>query len=179
MRARTIAFWLLFAVTMALYAVMVLWSLPVIAKAAAGLMPFDLRPGGYGFDQAQAFLTALPDDGKAFYLNVQQRFDLFYPALLAATLFFAIGLLAPARWGAWRWVLALTALPGAVFDYLENHAVAGMLQAGAGGVTPEIVAAASRWTVLKSQSTAIAMVILLALLLMWAGNKLRARARRA
>ncbi len=47
------------------------------------------------------------------------------------------------------------------------------------GITPEIVAAASRWTVLKSQSTTIAMVILLALLLMWAGSKLRARGRRA
>ena len=177
MARRTIAFWLLLVATLAVYGTMLVWSLPVVAQAAGGLTPFDMRPGGYTFDDAKAFLTALTPDGAAFYRDVQQRLDLFYPGLLAATLFFAIGWLTPARWGVWRWLLALTAIPGAAFDYLENHAVAGMLALGAGGITPEIVATASRWTVLKSEATTVAMAILLILLLVWAGQKLHARRR--
>ena len=57
----------------------------------------------------------------------QQRLDIAYPALLAATLVMAILLLSPAGLGRWRWLLAATALPGMVFDYLENASVAAML----------------------------------------------------
>ena len=173
------AFWLLCAATLVVYAAMLVWSLPTVSAAAGGLRSFDLRPGGYSFGEAQAFLTALTPDGKAFYLNVQQRLDLAFPALEAATLFFAILMLTPARWGIWRQILPLTAIPGAVFDYLENHAVASMLAAGPDGLTPEMVTAASRWTVFKSQSITVAMVIVLALLLLWAGQRLRRRADRA
>ncbi len=136
MARRTVAFWILFAITAALYIVMIAWSLPEVSKAAGGLAPFDIRPHGYSLEEAKAFVAALSPDGKAFYLDVQERLDLFYPALLSATLFFAIYLLVPAGWGAWRWVLALAAIPSAVFDYLENHAVAAMLGLGADALTP-------------------------------------------
>jgi len=160
MKAASVGFWILFVVTLVVYGVMVLWSLPRIAGAAGGLAPFDMRPTGYGFDEAKAFLAALSPDGSVFYLGVQEKLDSVYPALLAATLFFAIAALAPARLGIWRWVLALIAVPGAVFDYLENAAVSAMLAAGADGLTPAIVASADRWTVLKSAFTAVAMVTL-------------------
>ena len=176
---RNTTFWLLVAATLAVYAAMLAWSLPTVARAAGGVTPFDLRPGGYSFEEARAFLAALTPDGKAFYLEVQQRLDLAFPALAGATLFFAIARLAPRGWGVWRWLLALTALPGAAFDYLENHAVASMLALGSVGITPDIVATASRWTVLKSQSITAAMVIMLALLLVWAAQRLRRRANRA
>ena len=169
---KTMAFWLLFGVTTAVYAVMVAWTLPRIAAAAGGATPFDLRPGGYSFEEASAFLAALTPAGRSFYLDVQQSFDLVYPALLSATLFFAIWLLVPPRWGAWRWILALIAVPPAVFDYLENLAVANLLKLTPGAVTPEIVGVASQWTVLKSQSTTVVIIIVLALLILWAGAKL-------
>lgn len=177
MSNRYIAFWILFGVTLAVYATMLVWSLPVVSNAAGGAAPFDMRPAGYTFEDTKAFLAALSADGRAFYLDVQQRLDLFYPALLAATLFFAIVLLAPAGRGVWRWVLAATAIPGAVFDYLENHQVAAMLALGPDAVTPEMAATASRWTVLKSGFSTIAMVILLVLLATWAAKKLLARFR--
>jgi hypothetical protein len=175
MSARQIAFWVLFAVTLGVYLVMVAWSLPAVSDAAVGLAPFDMRPGGYSFDEAKAFLSALSPEGADFYRNVQQRFDLFYPALSAATLFFAIAVLAPKSWGVWRWVAALTAVPGAVGDYLENHAVAGMLALGADGITPGVVARASMWTLVKSSFTTLAMAILLLLLILSGVRKLRVR----
>jgi hypothetical protein len=174
MSRRTVAFWILFAITAALYIVMIAWSLPEVSKAAGGLAPFDIRPHGYSFEEAKAFVAALSPDGKAFYLDVQERLDLFYPALLSATLFFAIYLLVPAGWGAWRWVLALAAIPSAVFDYLENHAVAAMLGLGADALTPDIVATADRWTELKGAFSALAMVIVLILLLIWAWTRVAA-----
>ena len=159
-----LAFWLLFAVTLAVYATMLAWTLPAISATAGGLAPFDMRPSGYTFEEAKAFLTALSPAGTALYRNVQHRLDAAYPALLAATLFFAIAALSPRRWGGWRWVLALVAIPAALFDYLENAAVAGMLLAGADGLTSEMVATASRWTVWKSTASTIAMILLLVLL---------------
>jgi hypothetical protein len=164
MKAGAVAFWILFAATVVVYGVMVLWSLPRIAAAAGGLAPFDMQPTGYSFDEAKAFLAALSPDGNAFYRGVQEKLDAVYPALLAAMLFFAIGALAPARLGIWRWVLALIAIPGSVFDYLENAAVSAMLTAGADGLTPAAVEAADRWTVLKSAFTAVAMITLVLLL---------------
>ncbi len=144
---------------------MVLWSLPIIAAAAGGLVPFDMRPSGYGFAEAKAFLAALSPDGVAFYRDVQHWLDTLYPALLGATLFFAIAALAPARIGRWRWVLAILAVPGTVFDWLENAAVSAMLAAGPDAVTPGMVAAASRWTVLKSGFTTFAMALVVVLLI--------------
>jgi hypothetical protein len=55
------------------------------------------------------------------------------------------------------------ALPGAVFDYLENASVSAMLRRGAADVTPELVARANLWTLLKSAFSTIAMIVLLVL----------------
>jgi hypothetical protein len=156
-------FWLVFAATVAVYSLMAAWSLPRIAADAGGLLPFDLRPLGYSLEEAKAFLAALSEEGRAFYRDVQHLLDLAYPALLAATLALATLLLAPASWGSVRWLLAALALPGMVFDYCENRAVAGMLDAGVDGLTKEMVGAASRWTLLKSVFTAVSMGIVLLL----------------
>jgi hypothetical protein len=175
MSGRQIAFSILLIATLAVYATMLVWSLPVVSRAAEGLAPFDMRPGGYSFAEAQAFLSALTPDGAGFYRDVQQTLDTFYPALLAATLFFAIAGLAPAGIGGWRWLLALFAIPGSAFDYLENAAVARMLAAGPDGLTPELVESASRWTLLKSWFTTIAFALLAVLVI----RRALARFRRA
>lgn len=177
MKARRIAFWILFAVTMAVYGTMVLWSLPRISSAAGGLAPFDMRPTGYTFIEAQAFLNALQPEAVEFYLNVQERLDFAYPALLAITLFFAIAALLPRRLGAWLWLIALVAIPGSIFDYFENAAVSAILVAGHDGLTLQLVETASRWTVLKSGFSTVAMVTLLVLAVVRVSGKLRSRFR--
>lgn len=104
---RKLAFWALFAVTMGVYGTMLPWSLPAVSAAAGGLMPFDMRPGGYDAGEARAFLAVLPPDGVVFYRDVQHRLDIAYSALLAATLFFAIAALMPRRFSAWCRIVAL------------------------------------------------------------------------
>ena len=78
MSRRMIAFWLLFAATLSVYIVIVGWAIPMIAAEADGLTPFDMRPYGYSFDEARAFLSALTPRGVEIYLGPQQRLDTFY-----------------------------------------------------------------------------------------------------
>lgn len=154
-------YWLLVAAMLANYAVMVAWSLPALQEMAGGLPAFDLRPGGYTFDEARTFLGKIGANGRTFYLGTQQWLDTLYPALLGAVLVIALLALAPARV---KWLLAASAAAGAVFDYLENNAVAAMLRAGPDSLARDVVDAASRWTVLKSATSALAMTGLLIML---------------
>jgi hypothetical protein len=164
MNRNQLAYWALFVVTMAVYLAMVLWTLPTIAAGAKGLMPFDLRPGGYGLADAQDFITALSPKGLELYLGPQHWLDLAYPGLLALVL--GIGLWVLLR--DWHPVLQLIAVGlaglGMLFDYLENARVGAMLQGGPAALTESIVAAASQATQLKSGFTGVAMVLILALL---------------
>lgn len=161
-RARA-AYWGLIGLTLAVYGTMLVWSLPQLVAAAGGLVPFDLRPGGYDAAAARALIAALGDEGRAYYLNVQQGLDTAYPALMALS--FGLTFRRIARgWLAW----GLAGLSGvaAAFDYLENLSVRAMLLAGPDGVTDAMALVASRYTVLKSVTVAgvsVALVILLAL----------------
>jgi hypothetical protein len=171
-----LAYATLFAVTLAVYLVMVIWSLPRIAAEAGGLLAFDLRPTGYGLQDAQAFLSALSPRGNSFYLGVQHRLDLAYPGLLALTL--AIGFWHLSR-GAPTFLrigLLVPAILSALFDYLENARVAGLLNSAAAGVNAEMVDAASLATVLKSLFGTIAIVSILGALALrgwrrWRGGR--------
>ncbi len=158
-----IGYWVLFAVTMALYGIIIGWSLPSISAAAGGLAPFDLRPGGYTLTEATAFIGALPPDGAAFYNGTQHLLDTPFPALMSLTLFFAVAWLSKST-GRWRWLLATPALLIAPFDWAENYLVTQMLNAGPDGLTQPLVDGASLFTRLKSSLTTVVMVVLLVLL---------------
>lgn len=170
-RAR-IAYWALFAVTLAVYAAMAGGTLPAIARDAAGLTAFDMRPAGYTPAEARAFLTALGDEGRALYLGPQHLLDLIYPALLAAVLIGALWVLLPPLW--LRGSLILAALAGMAADYTENARVAAML-VHTGPVPDAMVAAASRASQTKSMLTSVAMLAIVAGLLRAAWIKWRAR----
>ncbi len=160
-------FWFCCAAAVAVYAVMVLWSLPLISAEAGGLMPFDMRPMGYDLGEARAFLDALSPAGRDFYLQTQHRLDTVYPPLLALTLGLGLWIMSP--WpSAWvKLLLAFLAVPGMVFDLAENRFVADLLQMPAAAVDSEPVMMASAATALKSVFTTIAMSVLLILTVIW------------
>lgn len=175
MTGRDRLFWFIVAVTLAVYCVMIFWSIPKISAQAGGMAVFDLRPGGYSFEEAKTFIAALSPEGAAFYANVQHRLDTAYPALLALTLGWSILRLTPASWVLWRWLLAATALPGMAFDYWENLNVSEMLRLGANGITPRMVEAASLHSQAKAAASSISMTILLVLLSIWVYRHFRRR----
>jgi hypothetical protein len=171
-----VLFWTCFTAAMAIYIAMILWSLPVITEAAGGLAPFDMRPFGYTLADAQAFLAAIDPETVKFYRNVQLTLDIFYPALITISLVLGIYLLLPARFGAWRWVIAALPLPIALFDYLENNLIGVMLASRPEIVSADLVSAASRWTMLKSSFTTASMLLLVALSLWWLVLRIQRRA---
>lgn len=175
-RALIVAFWIVFALSMAIYVTMLVWTLPAITDAASGLAPFDLRPGGYSFEEAKALLTALAPEGLALYRGPQKLLDLAYPATLTLSVGLALFVLAPVSWGRWRLALAALAIPGSVFDYLENNLVQLLLFLGPSNITPEFVAKASTYTLAKSVFTTIALTALLVMLAWWLWRKIRSRA---
>lgn len=117
-------FWLIFAISGVIYAAMMFWTMPALIAAADGLMPFDMRPGGYDVAEARAYLAALSDAGRAVYLGPQHTLDLIYPATLATALVLGLRLVLPRRFAI---PLAVIAILGAVLDYTENQLVARML----------------------------------------------------
>ena len=172
MKPTGIATWTALAVAACLYATMTLWTLPEIAQAAGGLPPFDMRPGGYDFDEAQAFLSALSEKGRTLYLGPQQRLDLVFPAALALGLGLALYRLAPLN-RFWRLCLAAIPLAGMAFDYLENAAVRAMLLASPSALQPEQVETASRFTTAKAVFDSAAYALLLLFLVLWAVRRWR------
>lgn len=169
--------WGLLGLALAIYLVMALWSMPYIVAEAGGLMPFDMRPTGYDTEQAVAFLGAISDAGRAFYLDTQHVLDLFYPGLMGAALFLAIVQLFAHKGAVMRYGLAVTALIGAGFDYLENARVAAMLRAVVADVEAAEIAAASQATMLKSGFDTVAMVAaLVGVVLYWLRKRREKRA---
>ncbi|MDF1804264.1 hypothetical protein [Thalassovita sp.] len=155
-------FWITFAAAMGLYVLMSVWSAPFLSQEAAGQRMFDMRPMGYSYDAAVSFLRALSGPGRDFYLGVQHRLDLVYPALLGLSFVAAFlwALTSRLRWG-----LVGVAIVGAVADYAENFHVARMLRAGVDGLTPQMVATASLFTQVKSIAVTICFMALIGLAL--------------
>jgi hypothetical protein len=124
------------AVSIGILLVMVLGTLPHLQQMAGGLTPFDLRPNGYTAEEAQALLAALGTAGRDFYLNVQLRIDLIYPAShfvsRAALLWWLTkpGRIARAPIALpLRAVLLMVPFVVMIADYAENQGIAAMLHA--------------------------------------------------
>lgn len=164
-----LAFWFLAGATLVVYLFLVLVFGPRIHAATGGLPVFDLRLGGYTLEEARAFLAALTPEAAQIYLGPVGWLDTLFPGLFAATLYCAlVVLLRPRLGGNARFVAALAAVP-AIFDWLENAAVAAMVKAGPDGVTEQMAASASRWTVLKwwTELPLIAVTLVLAVIAGW------------
>lgn len=157
-------FWFSFAAATALYLAMVFVTIPALTGMAGGLLPFDMRPGGYDLQAVQTYLAALGDEGRAYYLGVQQWLDLVFPGLMGLALILGGFLMMRSPW---LWVFVAVVLVAKSADYLENAAVAGMLEADA--LTADMVAEASRWTLVKTVGDTLAYVVFLlaAALALW------------
>lgn len=151
-------FWACLVISLALLAVMSLWSFPYIASEASGLKPYDLRLFGYSVAQGQGFLTALSDEGRQFYLTVQHRLDFAFPVFLTASLMLAAALLFRAMAARGLQILALMYLSA---DFLENRTVAAILRM-ADGHDAAMFEMARLWTLAKFILLAVLLLCLAA-----------------
>lgn len=162
--------WGLFALAGAVQVLNLATTVPQLLDEAGGMVPFDLRPFGYSYAEAQTYLARLTEDGLALYLGPNQQLDLIAPLLLAAA--FVTG------FRAWlppvaSLALSLVAIAGAVANYAENAMVARLLTET---VTEGDVALASTLTQVKSLSLLLCLAALA--LLAWRAVSLRPAPRR-
>lgn len=68
-----------------LWAVMFIGPLAYLERLASGLMPFDIRPRGYSYAEARAFLEAIGQQGRRYYASPELVIDTFYPPLYAVS----------------------------------------------------------------------------------------------
>lgn len=157
-------YWLIVALTLAIYATMITRSLPYIAGQARGKLPFDMRSTGSTRAEAQAFLTALSDQGRLFFLTTQHRLDLIYPALRALVLTGAGRGLTQNGYRPIAFVIGFAAFLGAGANFTGNIRVAAMLRAAPEALDAALVESARFATLIKSATTTVAMVLVLGLL---------------
>jgi hypothetical protein len=68
-----------------LWAVMFFGPLPHLERLASGLTPFDIRPKGYSYAEARAFLEAIGSQGRRYYVSPELVIDTVYPPLYAVS----------------------------------------------------------------------------------------------
>jgi hypothetical protein len=66
-----------------LWAVMFFGTLAHLERLADGLTPFDIRPKGYSYTEARAFLEAIGEQGRRYYVSPELVIDTVYPPLYA------------------------------------------------------------------------------------------------
>jgi len=150
----------LFLAGASIYALMINVTLAHI-EAVSKQVPFDMRPFGYGPQEASRLLDALGEEGRIYYLTRQIPLDMFYPALLAMTLVASILFFARRPPGS-RLVRAgiACALGAALFDYAENLGIASMILRWP-DLSHGVVHATSAASIVKSGLTTAAVAIVL------------------
>lgn len=158
----------LFLLANAVYATMLLYSIPSLMAFSGGLKIMDMLPGGYDLLYVRSLFSALGEAGRNFYLTVQLPLDLVYPglfgisyALLLAYLLKKLGKL-QSRY----FYLVYLPLLGGFFDYLENIGILTLLTRYP-DLTNGLVQVTSFFTVSKSVISSLFFVSLFILLLIW------------
>lgn len=158
----------------AIYALMIKVTLAEIV-VLSGQTPFDMRPFGYGLQEARQLLDALGDEGRRYYLTRQIPLDTVYPALLAATMISVIGCLRlRVPYNKIMRDGVLCSIGAAFFDYVENLGVVGMILSWP-NLSHPIAYAASSASIAKSGMTVAAVSIVLCLAAIWLWSYMRSR----
>ncbi|MGN7764417.1 hypothetical protein [Paenibacillus sp. 22594] len=185
----TIKLWLLFLfMSQSIFIIMQSYSIPRISHEAGGLLIFDMNPLGYTYEYAHKFLSQLSEKGYKLYLHVQLPLDILFPVLNCLTGLSTFILLLRLH----RKVKPTSALPvyssfskaalslplaAMLFDYLENLVIFMMLSYKA-AVPVNLVYTASTFTIIKSMSTSIFYIVILAILLVNGVAWIRSRTRK-
>lgn len=165
---------ILFAFTMAVYAVMLSYSIPAVSAFAPELPLFDLSPSGYSFRYANELLNSLGADGRNLYLFTQLPIDFIYPGLFSITYSLMLVWLCGKLFNknSKIYYFALVPFLAGVFDYVENIYIIKMINS-----FPDLqvttVKMASLFTVLKSSFTMAFFVLLVVFFVMLLKQKYR------
>jgi len=162
---------LLFVLTMAVYLLMLLVTIPRVQSYVPDTALFDLSPTGYTHSQALTLLESLGHDGRNAYLFPQLALDFVYPGLFAICFSLMLIWVYSNRVRSDSKFLYLAMLPvlGGVSDYAENILIIRMITTFP-DVSNGLVSVASGFTLLKSAFSTASFLLLIigfAILLKW------------
>lgn len=153
---------ILFVLTMAVYLVMLSYSIPAVSAHTPELPIFDLSPLGYSFDYANELLVALGAEGRNLYLSTQLPLDFIYPGLFSITYSLLLVWLFGKTFSgnSKAYYFAFVPFLAGIFDYVENVFIIKMISS-----FPDLqvttVKVASTFTILKSSFTVFFFVLLI------------------
>ena len=142
---------LFFVPSLAVYLLMILYTIPNVESYSPGMKIFDLSPSGYTYDYAVQLLSTLGNDGRMVYLSRQLPLDFIYPGLFTISSFLMLAWLFLKSSDKSSRVFYLCYVPvfGGLSDYLENIQVLLMLL-DYPDITATQVTWSSAFTMLKS-----------------------------
>ena len=159
--------------SLALYFVMLFYTIPAVQAYTPEMKVFDLMPAGYSYDYAIELLSSLGEEGRDEYLYRQLPLDFIYPALfsISSSLLLAWLFLKRHEENSRIFYLCLVPIFAGIFDYLENVFIIVMIF-----TFPDVsrfhVAFASNVTIVKSGLTTMFFLLLLfAFVRLWTGAK--------
>jgi hypothetical protein len=142
-------------------------------QSVSGQVPFDMRPLGYGPQDAVALLEGLGAEGRNYYLSHQILLDTAYPALLALTLVSVM------RWfgksiPSHRFVRMgiVLSVGAALCDYSENLCIVAMILSWP-DLSASLVYVSSVATIAKSVLTTAAVMFAIWIGVLAATHRLR------
>ena len=159
--------------SLAVYFVMLFYTIPGVQSYAPEMKIFDLSPGGYSYDYSIKLLSSLGDEGRKKYLYTQLPLDFIYPVLFSISSFLLLAWLFSKRYDKSSRIFYFCFVPifAGIFDYLENIQIVLMILN-----YPEIsraqVALSSTATIVKSGLTTIFFLLLVfGFFKLWRGSK--------
>ena len=110
---------------MAVYLIMMVYTIPEIRSETGGIEIYDMRPGGYTVEEGYEILDNITVRGLNIYRSIQLPLDFLYPMLFCLFLYnlwitlFNKGILYNIRW------ITMSVM---AFDYLENMGIYWILE---------------------------------------------------
>ena len=157
--------------SLAVYSVMLFYTIPGVQSYAPEMKVFDLLPGGYSYDYAMKLLSSLGDEGRKEYLYTQLLLDFIYPALFAISSCLLLAWLFSKRndKGSSIFYFCFVPVIAGIFDYLENMQIVLMIL-NYPDVSKLQVVLSSVSTVAKSGLTTVFFLLLIfGILRLWTG----------
>jgi len=154
---------ILFIATMAIYLLMLFYTIPLVGSYAHNMELFDMSPSGYSYQYAMSLLERLGDAGRTIYLTRQLPLDFIYPGLFAVSYTLLLIWLFSKSIEITSKIYYLAFIPalGGLFDYLENIFIIRMITSFP-DLSTGLVQVASTFTLLKSIFTTVFFLLLFA-----------------
>ncbi|MBI3143140.1 MAG: hypothetical protein HYZ16_09965 [Bacteroidetes bacterium] len=145
-----------FIVTNAVYACMLLYTIPYTVNLAGGMALPDMMPLGYDHAYVIRLLHSLGQEGRHAYLYTQIPLDMVYPGLfaLAYAQVMAFFLLRLGRYHSALYILCLLPVLAGTADYLENFGIISLIHHFP-SVSASTVGITGAFSIIKSLSTTV------------------------